>query len=246
MPSRKWGTMKSKSLITCLVSAAFVLSGCYTTLHGPRMATDVASQEEEAYADWDENNVRLSRFQGNVDPWNDFYYPEPNGYGQGAYGALGGYGGFPIFGYDSRNGLYGAGGGPGGYSPYGSAYDPYNGYGGGPYGYGADPYYYDSGGAYIPPGYELVTISELDQLRAAQNSLSTPSAPTSDLDALTLRREKQRKRDYVWEQRATPTRSAPPKTVRTAPAGSTGEASSSSSKTTSGKSSGKPKRRGGR
>ena len=239
--------MRLKSVIAGMLfgAVAFMLSGCYTTMSGPRLATD-ATSEEEAYADWDENNVRLSRFRDNVDPWNDFYYPEPNGYGYGAYNGLGGYGGFPIFGYDSRNGLTGYGGAPLGYSPYGG-YDPYNGYGGGgPYGYGTDPYYYDSTGSYIPPGYELVTTTELEQLRAAQNSLSTIDDPTSDMDALTLRREKQRKRDYIWGQRSAPTRSAPPKTVRSDPAESTAKSSSSSKTTTSGKSSGKPKRRGGR
>ncbi len=251
---RKWETMTLRKLFTGVVfgSVTLCLSGCYTTLHGPRTAANVTAQEEQAYADWDENNVRLSRFKENIDPWNDFYYPEQRGYGYGAYSGLGGYGGFPIFGYDSRNGLHGYGGAPLGYSPYGhnySGYDPYYGYGGGgPSGYGYDPYYYDSQGSYIPAGYELVTTSELQQLRSAQNTLSTPTADqASDLESLTLRRERQRKRDYVWDQRSTPMRSAPPKTVRTATSGST-EKSSSSKTTSSEKSSDspKPKRRGGR
>ena len=242
---------KNLSLYSTLGLACFFLSSCYTVLQGPKTAADLQKTQELApeLEKWDDA-PKLGRFQERPDPWNDFYYPNAP---DGTYG-FDGYGGFPIFGFDSRYGLYGAGMGyPYGYGygygygyPYGYGYapSPYYGYGADPYGYGADPYYRDRSGYYVPPGYELVSTATLDRLRSAEQSLSTQ--PTVDPDA--LRREERRRAERLWDQREQPRRTRPSTTSRLAPA-SSGTAKPKSSKpasTSEEQDSTKPKRRGGR
>ena len=240
--------VKNLFLCTALGLACFSLSSCYTVLQGPKTAADLQNERESAQRQekWDDAPT-LGRFQEHPDPWNDFYYPNAP---YGTYG-LDGYGGFPIFGFDSRYGLYGAGSGypygyDRGYYPYGYGYapSPYYGYGADPYGYGADPYYRDRSGYYVPPGYELVSTATLDRLRSAEQSLSTQ--PTVDPEA--LRREERRRAERLWDQREQPRRTRPATTARTAPASSSSAKPKSSkpASTSEEKSSTKPKRRGGR
>ena len=259
--------MKAKILFptTALGLACFLLSGCYTVLQGPKTAADLQRAQElsQGQEKWEEAPT-LGRFQDRPDPWNDFYYPNAPA---GTYG-FEGYGGYPLFGFDSRYGLYGAalgspyGYGQGyypygygqGYYPYGYGYGPssyygygpssYYGYGADPYGYGADPYYRDGSGYYVPPGYELVSIATLNQLRAAEQALSTQPA----VDTGALRREERRRAERLWDQREQPRRTRPAATSRPAPS-SSGSAKPKSSKpasTSEEKGSTKPKRRGGR
>ena len=242
--------MKAKILFpyTALGLACLILSGCYTVLQGPKTAADLRDQKEltQSQGAW-EQAPTLGRFQDRPDPWNDFYYPNA------PYGTYGfeGYGGYPLFGFDSRYGLYGAATGHPygygqGYYPYGYGYgsSPYYGYGADPYGYGADPYYRDRSGYYVPPGYELVSIATLNQLRSAEQALSTQPA----VDTEALRREERRQAERLWDQREQPRRTRPAATSRPAPA-SSGSAKPKSSKpasTSEEKGSTKPKRRGGR
>ncbi len=239
---------KNLSLYTALGLACFSLSSCYTVLQGPKTAADLQKSQElsQGQEKWDGAPTTLGRFQERPDPWNDFYYPNAP---SGTYG-YDGYGGFPIFGFDSRYGLYGAGmGNPYGYGnghyPYGYGYasSPYYGYGADPYGYGADPYYRDQSGYYVPPGYELVSTATLDRLRSAEQSLSTQ--PTVDPDA--LRREERRRAEHLWDQREQPRRTRPTTTPRAAPASSAKPKSSKPASTSEeDQGSTKPKRRGGR
>ena len=214
--------------LTGFVLALAVVSatGCYTVLRAPG---GFSGPEDPAYsATWEEPEDRSPRV-GRFSDERRLDTPVYDSYGSG----------YPIFGYDSRYGSYGFGSpfayGPGygygyghqyGYGPYG--YSPYY----GPYGYGYDPYY--SRGSYVPPGYELVTSTELSELRAGLTSRGpTSESPTVDETAL---RERQRQaQERAWTQRVEPE-------VRRSTAGQRTTRPSGSSKSTgSVSSSGSPK-----
>ena len=180
-----------------LALAAVSATGCYTVLRAPGGFT---TPEDPAYsATWEapeDSGPRVGRFS------------DERGHDTPVYDSYGS--GYPIFGYDSRYGMYGFGSpfayGPGygygyghqyGYGPYG--YSPYY----GPYGYGYDPYYSRSRGSYVPPGYELVTTTELSELRSGLTSRGpTSESPTVDQTAL---RERQRQsQESAWTQRVEP------------------------------------------
>ena len=65
----------------------------------------------------------------------------------------------------------------------------------GPYSYGYDPYYRNSSGYYVPPGYELVSTRQLDDLRAASRLNTTPMV--ADPARAT---EVQRREEEVWQK----------------------------------------------
>ena len=157
----------------------------------------------------------------NRDEMDDFYrYP-------GVRGSYGGYGS--------------------GYGGYGSGYGGYGG-GYGPYSYGYDPYYRDSGGYYVPPGFELVSTRELDELRTGALGASTPTVDPAAAAEIKEREEN------IWMKRVDPrVRQAPTPTARPSTASkprstpsATPSASSVSSapasKSTATKKSAKPKR----
>ena len=198
-------------VVAGLGTVALSLSSCYTVLKSPYAADD--AREDARYARWEERDLEndpyaptIGRFD-NRDRWDS-----PYDYGRQ---------GFPVFGYHSQYGAYGMGGfgSPyGGYRGYGApygygGYDPYyqNGYG--PYGYGYDPYYVNPDGYYVPPGYELVTTSELERLREDVQTLTNTTQdllPTIDEEA--LRRQKIETDRQTWERRNNPrttTRTAP-------------------------------------
>jgi hypothetical protein len=167
-------TIRKVTRWVTLAGAAFALSGCYTVLQGPRLASAI---DESAYSD---------------------------------YGT-----GYPVMGATSGYGLYGFGS-PFAYGPgLGSSYS--QGYGGrynpayGPYGYGYDPYYSDpyyrgGGSNYVPPGYQLVTASELASLRT-ENADLRGSAVNNTVPAVNQQealRRKQQRAEQAWTQRAVP------------------------------------------
>jgi hypothetical protein len=193
--------MKNKILFLGLALAGLGLGGCYTVLKGPRTAADLAD-EKVAVADERRDRLaepRVGRFRDqDRDAWDDFYrYPG----GPGGYSDFG----YPIYGvgYSSGYGMFGYGG--------------YPGYGYGPYSYGYDPYYsgYSGTGAlYVPPGYELVSTRELEEMRAAQRNLAGQSqSPAIDEQLLQKQRKEQ---EEVWAKRVDPrVRQAPTPTSRT-------------------------------
>ena len=147
--------MKIKTLIfySALPLIALLANGCYTVLSNPYQAADL-HDSEVAYAD-ESKTPTVGQFDER-DEMDDLYrYPGV----RGSYGGDGsGYGGgYPVGGYGYSSGGYGGYGGNG--------YDPYYRGGYGPNSYGYDPYYRDSAGFYVPPGFELVSTRELDQLR---------------------------------------------------------------------------------
>ena len=176
-------------------------TGCYTVLRAPGGFT---TPEDPAYsATWEEpedSDPRIGRFTDD----RGLDTPAYDSYGS-SYGS-----GYPIFGYDSRYGMYGFGSpfayGPGygygygyrygGYGPYG--YSPYY----GPYGYGYDPYY--SRGSYVPPGYELVTTTELSELRSGLTSRG-PTSVSPTVDETALRERQRQSQERAWTQRVEPT-----------------------------------------
>ena len=169
----------------------------------------------------------MGRFDERDDQDDFFRYPGSpyGGYGGSPYGYGGspyGYGGTPIFGYDSRNGLYGAGG-------YG-----YGGSGYGPNGYGYDPYYQGGNGYYAPPGYELVSTRELEDMQEAIRTLSTQQSQTETdpPDQLMLNSQRQRQQ-AVFQNRTDPTpRGSSGFTRRTEASAPKASSSSGSSKST--------------
>ena len=207
--------------VTGLGVVALSLSGCYTVLKSPYAADD--AREDSRYSRWEEKNFDNDPYAPTIGRFDDGdRWDSPYDYGRQ---------GFPVFGYHSQYGGYGMGGfgnpygGYGGYrSPYGYGYDPYYGYGQGPYGYGYDPYYQNPGGVYVPPGYELVTTSELERLRREIQTLNTTQdrLPTVDEEALRMQRIETDRQ--TWQRRNTPratTRSAPTtrrETTATSPA----------------------------
>jgi hypothetical protein len=207
--------------------SALALSGCYTLLQAPGFASQGAVRSTtEAYT-WDADDASVSPRVGDFDD-SDHY---PYGYGprQSA--------GVPVLGYDSLYGLYGFGS-PYAYGPYGGLYSGGYGYGSnaGPYGYGYDPYYQDSRGAYIPPGYQLITTESLDTLvRNQGQGVGSISDPLSDAERATQVRSKQRQAERAWTQRTQPERKTTSAVRTTRPAASSGRVttSSTSSSTTS-------------
>ena len=184
---------KSGTIALTLGLSALVTSGCYTAVNSPYAS---AREREPEYTS--------SRYEERPDGETSRSAVRRDGqYGSSGYGSSGygnrGSGGTSIFGYGSNNGLYGFGSGYNDY-PYSSAY--------GPNGYGADPYYQGDTG-YIPPGYQLVTTQELEQLRLNNGVLTDTDpivAPTAaEVNAL---EKKQREQDrYIWSERGNGTRS---------------------------------------
>ena len=238
--------MKIKSLIffSALLFTMLAVSGCYTVLNNPHAVADL-HQSEVAYAD--EGGSEAAPTSGQFDEQDDFYrYPgvrgSYGGYGGGGYGR-GGYGGY---GYPVGGG-YSSGGYGGG---YGGNYDPYYSGGYGPNSYGYDPYYRDSAGFYVPPGFELVSTRELDQLRIGGLSAGTPTVDPAAAAVLKKREEN------IWMKRVEPqVRRAPTPTPRATTASTTrrppttsikpaaASAPASASKSTPTKTKAKPKKR---
>ena len=236
--------MKTKALILCsaLSLTALMASGCYTVLSSPYEAASLHDEDLSRAKSRDVEAPTIGKFDDR-DYMDDFYrYP-------GVRGGYGGYGG----GYGGYGGGYGGYGGyyypTSGYYPsyYGGYPSYYGGYG--PYSYGYDPYYRSSGGYYVPPGYELVSTRQLDDLRAASRLNTTPMI--ADPAAAT---EVQRREEEVWQRRVEPrVRNAPAPTPRSsfssppsAPAtkaSTTTSAPASKSSTTKAKESAKPKKR---
>ncbi|MDE2705764.1 MAG: hypothetical protein OXI35_11895 [Gemmatimonadota bacterium] len=231
--------MKTKALILCsaLPLTALMASGCYTVLSSPYEAADLHDEDLARAKSRDVEAPTVGQFDDR-DYMDDLYrYP-------GVRGGYGGYGGY-----------YGGYGGYGGYYPTSGYYPYYYGgypsyYGGyGPYSYGYDPYYRSSSGYYVPPGYELVSTRQLDDLRAASRLNATPAI--ADPAAAT---ERQRREENVWQRRVEPrVRSAPTPTPRSTvsrPPSGSGAAtkapaatSAPASKSSATKESAKPKKR---
>ncbi len=211
--------MKPKVFLSwmALGCAVVLLNGCYTVLKAPFASGDLKEEPRMSKAqkaqerDWrNGDDPRIGRFARDGEDRGDGM-----GYGYG----------YPVFGmgYDSQYGMYGMG------MPYGMGYgygSPGYGYGGyGPYGYGYDPYYQGGGGTYIPPGYQLVTTEELEQLKANSRALADESVPQTGPSAEELKRAEAKKQRDVWKLRTDPqSRPAPVATPRpvAAPAGDTG------------------------
>ena len=199
---------KSGTIALTLGVSALVTSGCYTAVNSPYAS---AREREPEYTS--------SRYEERPDGETSRSAVRRDGqYGSSGYGSSGygnrGSGGTSIFGYGSNNGLYGFGSGYNDY-PYSSAY--------GPNGYGADPYYQGDTG-YIPPGYQLVTTQELEQLRLNNGVLTDTDpivAPTAaEVNAL---EKKQREQDrYIWSERGTRSRSVPTGISRSSTGSSSG------------------------
>ncbi len=163
-----------------------LVSGCYTAVRAPRTAAETTQPSV-----WKSEEKRPS--VGRFSDEEDFYrYPgDVYGYGRAPYA------GSPFVGYDSGTGLYG-------YGSYG--YPGYT-YGYGPYGYGADPYYYDSGGYYLPPGYELISTGELEDIRDTIRALNTRQPdPVREAREAELRRREEEERDQAFQTRLNPSR----------------------------------------
>jgi len=187
---------KKRGILALTCCLGFVLSGCYTVLNDP-FAVQTLHEKAEQDRDYEE---RTAREETRAD--DDFYrYPGvPGSYG--AYGA-----GYPIRGYSSGGyGRYGA------YPlPYG-AHSSYGNYGYGPYSYGYDPYYTDNRGFYVPPGYELVSTRELDNLRTS--SAGGRGEQSSTVDQAAAAREEMKRQEDVWIRRSSPLVPRPDPTLR--------------------------------
>ena len=211
-----------------LALTAVYATGCYTILRAPGgFSPREVPAKSTAWAPEDDD-LRIGKFSDDRDP------------GYAPYDAYGS--GYPIFGYDSRHGMYGFGSpfayGPGYGYGYGYGNPAYGGYGYnpyyGPYGYGYDPYY--SGQVYVPPGYELVTSTELDRLRSEVSSGGGPtSAPP--LDSSALQERQRRDQERAWSQRTEPTvrrstveHRTPKSSSSSRPSGTVSSSSSGSSK----------------
>jgi len=186
--------MKIKTLIfySALPLIALLANGCYTVLSNPYQAADL-HDSEVAYAD-ESKTPTVGQFDER-DEMDDLYrYP-------GVRGSYGGYGSGYGSGYGYRGG-YG-----------GNGYDPYYSGGYGPNSYGYDPYYRDSAGSYVPPGFELVSTRELDQLRLGGLSAGTPAVDSAAVAAQAKKRE-----ENIWMKRVEPrVRQTPTPTARSAP-----------------------------
>ena len=176
------------------LSTAVLVSGCYTVLRAPRTAA--LPVQEQAYAS-EEVRPAVSQYSDE----DDFYRYPGDVYGYGGTP----YGGTPYIGYDTGSGLYG-------YGAYG--YPGYA-YGYGPYGYGADPYYHDSGGSYLPPGYELISTRELENIRDTIQALSSSrTEPGQEASQEELWRKVEEERERVFQTRLSPSRT---RTIEAAP-----------------------------
>ena len=193
--------MKIKTLIfySALPLIALLANGCYTVLSNPYQAADL-HDSEVAYAD-ESKTPTVGQFDER-DEMDDLYrYP-------GVRGSYGGYGGGYGSGYGGRYPVGGYG-----YSSGGYGYDPYYSGGYGPNSYGYDPYYRDSAGSYVPPGFELVSTRELDQLRLGGLSAGTPAVDSAAVAAQAKKRE-----ENIWMKRVEPrVRQTPTPTARSAP-----------------------------
>ena len=226
--------MKAFILYSALPLTALMASGCYTVLSSPY---EVADLHDEAPVR-DVAAPTVGKFDDR-DYMDDLYrYPGVRG-GYGRYGGYyGGYGGYG--GYYPTSGYY-----PSYYGGYPSYYGGY-----GPYSYGYDPYYRSSGGYYVPPGYELVSTRQLDDLRAASRLNATPTVANPAAAA-----EVQRREESVWQRRVEPrVRSAPtsaprssvstpPSAPATKSSATTTSAPASKSSATKAKKSSAPKKR---
>ena len=225
--------MKQPTTWAALAVATVTLSGCYTVLQGPRLASSL--DEGAGYHVIESGNPtepQIGRFQDDRydDPWAN----------TGGYGS-----GYPVMGSGSGYGF----GSPFAYGPgLGAAY-PYGGYSSyyGPYGCGYDPYYTGRGsygsGSYVPPGHQLVTSRELANLRAEITELrNTGSDIPPSVDRQEALRRKQRDADRAWTQRTVPVTRKSPSGYRTprVPSTSSSSRSSSGTKASSSTSSTKP------
>ena len=227
-----------KALIFCsaLSLTALMASGCYTVLSSPYEVADL--HDEYPSRDVEAPTPTVGQFDDR-DYMDDLYrYP-------GVRGGYGGYGGYWWWLRLAITPPTTAGYYPSYYGGYPSYYGGY-----GPYSYGYDPYYRSSGGYYVPPGYELVSTRQLDDLRAASrlNATSTVANPAAAAEV-------QRREESVWQRRVEPrVRSTPTPTPRATsptsaskPQSSTPKASSASSapasKSSATKKSAKPKKR---
>ena len=165
---------------------AFTFTGCYTVLNNPYSVKTMNELESDSgyFTALSSEDSEVSSQDG----LDDFYrYPGSSG-GYGGYGVYGGRG-YPVGGY--YGGPYG-GGYYGGYDSYG-----YGGYS--PYSYGYDPYYSNNNN-YIPPGYELISNRELDEIRASLIELRNKPVvvdPNSEAETADLR-------ENVWLRRTQP------------------------------------------
>ena len=239
--------MRFKTLLswTFLGACSLVLSGCYTVINGPYRVTQSEDPwvQEEAY---NSQPATIGQFDDG-DQWDDF---GRRGYG-GCGGGYGGYGG----GYGGYGGGYGYGGG--GYGGYGydSAYGGY-GYGYNPY-YGYDPYYQTDDGTYVPPGYELIATSDLNDMQETIQVLSNQESGQAQEQHDQLMMRKKTARQNEWNSRTDPyERKSVPSSVRTPsssssssrttvakPASSSSSKASSSSSSSSGKSAAKRRKK---
>ena len=235
--------MKTKALIlySALPLTALMASGCYTVLSSPYEAASLHDEDLTRAEIRDVEAPTVGQFDDR-DYMDDFYrYPGVRGgyggYG-GYYGGYGRYGGY-YDGYDRYLPYY-YGHGYGGYPYY---------YGGhGPYSYGYDPYYRSSRGYYVSPGYQLISTSQLDDLRRAASRLNTTPMVTDPAAASRT----QRREEEVWQRRVEPrVRNAPTPTPRSSvssppsatPKASTTTTSAPASKSSATKKSAKPKKR---
>lgn len=215
-----------------LAATSVVLSGCYTVLQGPQMASsiDEPSLEDAYYSD-----LGYSGYSDSGDG-----YPEPERVRPGQRNdpwAYDGYGsGYPVTG--SGYGIYGFGS-PFAYGPSLGVSYPYGGYSSayGPYGYGYDPYYSGRrGSSYTPPGYQLVTSQDLAELRRENAALRAASSVNDARPAVTQQdavRRRQTQAEQAWTQRSVPSTrksTAAHRTPRPASTSSKPKVSSTSSK----------------
>lgn len=206
--------MKTRHLAVraMLVAAAMVVSGCYTVVVSPLASSGLRGEDQYAQQGDIDSQERLSPRVGRFPDRSGF--DDSWGYDPYRYGA-----GIPVYSYGSRYGVmnYGSPYAPGfGYGSYSSGY--------GPYGYGYDPYYRGSNGAYIPPGYQLVTTGELQRLQQDSQLLEATGKPAGP-DPAELEAQRQREREQAeetWERRTEyRERKSPQPTVRPAPAPAT-------------------------
>ena len=162
----------------------FTFAGCYTVLSNPYSVKTMNELESDSgYSTASPSEDSQGSSQDGLD---DFYrYPGSSG-GYGVYGGRG----YPVGGYY---------GGPYGGSYYGGGYGAYGYSGYSPYSYGYDPYYSNDNN-YIPPGYELISNQELDEIRASLIELRNKPVvvdPNSEAEAADLRED-------VWLRRTQP------------------------------------------
>ena len=208
---------KSSTIALALGVSALVTSGCYTVVNSPYASV---REKEPEYT-----SSRYGERPAGETPRRD---RRDDRYGSSGYGSGGSGGGLPIFGYGSNSGLYGFGSGYNSY-PYSSAY--------GPNGYGVDPYYQGDTGYYIPPGYELVTSQELEQLRlnGVEPANTDPVVVPTAAEVKALQEEQLEQDRYIWAERGTRSRSVPTGISRSSTGSSSGSAKTAKPATKSAK-----------